>query len=168
MLDNGATSFVVGSQTLEKYLQQLKENNFDIETVKIFERAKAFRFGNDLTGRALGCAIVPMFFEGKYGQILVYILEGSTPFLFARPLMEELKLRIDFGKGRARWDEEAWFDVTKQDGTGHFVLDMLESYHEDLQNEKPKYVLLPVDAASHVNYSLKWTPKTWYATIRMC
>ena len=158
MLDNGATSFVVGNQTLQKYLEQLKQRNFDTETVKIFSCTKTFRFGNDRTGSALGCAIVPMFFGGKYVQILVYILEGATPFLFARPLMEELKLCIDFGKCRARWDEEPWFTVTKQDGTGHYVLDILESYTSDLQKQKPDYVLLPVDAANHIDYATKWTP----------
>ena len=128
VLDNGATSFVVGNVTLERYLEQLKQRDFDTETVKIFSCTKTFRFGNDRTGSALGCATVPMFFGGKYVQILVYILEGATPFLFARPLMEELKFCIDFGKCRARWDEAPWFTVTKQDGTGHYVLDILESY----------------------------------------
>ena len=54
VLDNGATSFVVGSRTLEKYLGQLQARGYDAETVKIFSCTKAFRFGNDKTGAALG------------------------------------------------------------------------------------------------------------------
>ncbi len=96
VLDNGATSFVVGNVTLGKNPEQLRQRDFDTETVKVFSCTKTFRFGNDRTGSALGCAIVLMFFGGKYVQILVYILEGATPFLFARPMMEELKLCIDF------------------------------------------------------------------------
>ena len=36
VLDNGATSFVVGNRTLQKYLGQLKARGYDTETVKIF------------------------------------------------------------------------------------------------------------------------------------
>jgi hypothetical protein len=165
VLDNGATSFVVGSRTLEKYLGQLQARGYDAETVKIFSCTKAFRFGNDKTGAALGCALVPMFFGGKYVEIMVYILEGATPFLFARPLMEELKLCIDFGKQRARWNEEAWFPVTKQELTGHYVLDMLESYSSDYLNQKPQHVLLPVDAAHHIDYTRKWSPTKWFEKV---
>jgi len=36
-----------------------------------------------------------MFFGGLFGEIVVYAAPGSTPFLFARPVMEELKLTVN-------------------------------------------------------------------------
>eukprot|EP00959_Pyramimonas_sp_CCMP1952_P104575 2185855-Pyramimonas_sp.AAC.1 len=58
--------------------------------MKIFPCNKSFRCGNDATGDATACVMVPSFPGGKFVEILTYVIPGRTPFLFARPVMEEL------------------------------------------------------------------------------
>eukprot|EP00959_Pyramimonas_sp_CCMP1952_P457251 9474585-Pyramimonas_sp.AAC.1 len=58
--------------------------------MKFFPCSKKFRYGNDSTGEATARAVVPSFPGGKFVEILTYVIPGNTPFLFARPVMEEL------------------------------------------------------------------------------
>ena len=58
--------------------------------------------------------MLPVAFGGRRGEIMVFLIKGRTPFLFPRPLMEELKLTVDFGNKRMKWDTGPWFPVVQK------------------------------------------------------
>jgi hypothetical protein len=111
IMDGGATSFVAGSQTVGKYVAQLKTLQYPIDDIKIYSCNKTFRFGNDKTEDSLPCIMLPVFFGHKYGEICCYIVPWGTPFLLAWPIMEQLQLTLDSGHQRACWQGGEWFQV---------------------------------------------------------
>jgi hypothetical protein len=95
--------------------------------------------------------MLPVFFGHKHGEICCYIVPGGTPFLLARPIMEQLQLTLDFGHQRARWHEGEWFQV-RRSHIGHYVIDLLEDYGKIYYSgREPDYVLIPDDFSSHVH-----------------
>ena len=149
VLDGGATSFLVGRNTLKNYVNKLQDNGYDVQKIKFHSCEKVFRFGNDKTELSELCAILPVSFGRRVGEILVYVVDGSTPFLFARPVMEQMELTVDFGEKRLRWKGGPWFPVVSSP-IGHYLLDMLEDIDLLVNGTKPQYTLLPVDLETHV------------------
>ena len=68
--DSGATSVIVGHETLKGYCKQLVAKGFPVEKMKFFPCTKNFRYGNDATGEATACAVVPSVPGGKFVEIL--------------------------------------------------------------------------------------------------
>ena len=93
--------------------------------------------------------ILPIRFGKRVGEILVYVVEGSTPFLFARPVIEQMELMVDLGEKLLRWKNGPWFPVVSSP-IGHYLLDMLEDIDLLIKGGNPQYALLPVDYDSHV------------------
>ena len=125
VLDGGAQSFVVGQHTLDKYSEYLRTNGIDW-TPKILPCDKHFRFGNDQVTHCTTSCILPVNFAGRTGHLLVHVLEGSTPFLFPRPLMEKFGLVVDYGRRRLQWSDSEWTRVRQRNGQGHYLLDLAE------------------------------------------
>ena len=98
---------------------------------------KWFRFGNDDVSHCKEATIVPANFAGKTGYLHVCVLEGSTPFLFPRPLMEKFGLVIDYGKKRIQWDQNQWTRVHQRKKGGHYLLDLAENRHTFEQTSIP-------------------------------
>jgi hypothetical protein len=146
ILDGGAVSFLVGNIVYERYLRQLNEAGYT-KPVRTLQCNKNFRFGSDKTETSRSCAILPVAFGGRSGHIVVYIIDGATPFLFPRPLMEDLKLSICFGSKTMRWHDGDWFPVTVG-RQGHYILDMLESYAPE--NKFEDFYYYPGDAEKHI------------------
>ena len=125
VLDGGAQSFVVGNQTLERYVDFLRIHGIDWNPTTI-PCDRVFRFGNDETTRCTTAVVLPVNFAGRTGHLQVYVLEGNTPFLFPRPLMERFKLVIDYGRKLVQWSSSEWARVRQRDGKGHYLLDLAE------------------------------------------
>ena len=98
VLDGGAESSLGGRSTVNSYLNTIHSMGFDIHQVKFHKCSKNFRFGNDAVLKSHECVMLPVAFGGQRGYMLVYIIETNTPFLFPRPLMEQLKLIVDYGR----------------------------------------------------------------------
>ena len=126
VLDGGAQSFVVGRNTLQKYAEYLRVHGVTF-TPTFYECDKTFRFGNDDTCRCRTATIIPVNFAGRTGHLYVYVLEGNTPFLFPRPMMEKFGLVVDFGKKRLQWDATSWTDVRQKTAHGHYLLNLVEN-----------------------------------------
>jgi len=148
VLDGGAQSFVVGNETLARYVEYLRLHGVDWK-LKDVPCDKMFRFGNDETTHCTTATVIPVNFAGRTGLLQVHVLQGYTPFLFPRPLMERFGLVIDYGKKRLQWTATEWTKVKQRGSKGHYLLDLAEdlaALRRDLT--KPSFVYAP-DAPTH-------------------
>ena len=116
---------MVGDNTLAQYAQYLRLNGIDWNP-KVLPCSKVFRFGNDATTHCTTAAVLPVNFAGRTGHLQVHVLEGNTPFLFPRPLMEKFGLVVDYGRKRLHWNDTQWTNVHQHGGKGHYLLDLAE------------------------------------------
>ena len=52
--------------------------------------------------------MLPVFIDGRYGRIQMYLLEGNTPMLLGRPIMESLGMSMDFAGKRVKFGQSPW------------------------------------------------------------
>ena len=147
ILDGGATAFLCGLLTLQSYVAALVEHHYNIDLIKVWPCKKPFRFGDDKTLVCQQCCLLPIFLDGSRGDILVYVIPGTTPFLLGRPIMEQLKLSIDFGRKMLKWLDGDWYPATQGKGN-HYVVDLLASVDERLHDD-PAFILVPDDLTDH-------------------
>lgn len=143
VLDGGAQSFVVGSNTLQAYAEYLRTHGVDW-TPRALECSKTFRFGNDETTHCTTATVIPCNFAGRTGHLHVHIIEGNTPFLFPRPLMEEFGLIVDYGRKRLAWSgsDANWSRVKQKGCKGHYLLDLAdcpEQLRREIRNPAFQY-----------------------------
>mgnify|MGYP000361861405 CR=1 FL=1 len=122
--DGGAMSCLVVDKVLELYEGMINAHGISIPLSRR-PCHKKFKFGNDAVQAAKEFVLIPTAFGNQKGEIL-YGLPGWTPFLFSRPLMEELQLCVDYGKKIMRWGADRWMPVTQHQKNGHYVLDLLQ------------------------------------------
>lgn len=127
VLDGGAQSFVVGTNTLQSYTDYLCTHGIDWHP-KALECDKTFRFGNDDTTHCTTATVIPVNFAGRTGHLHVHVIEGNTPFLFPRPLMDNFGLVVDFGRKRLQWSgDDEWTRVKQKGNRGHYLLNLAEN-----------------------------------------
>jgi len=111
---------------------------------KEWQCEKSFRFGNDAIETCRTATIAPVNFAGKTGHFCVYVLEGNTPFLFPRPLMEQFGLVVDFGAKRLRWRDSRWTEVRQRNCQGHYLLNLAEdTEHMRTHLHHPDFAYVP-------------------------
>ena len=134
MLDGGASTMVVGSATLWRYVTHLLQHGVDVRDLDAFQCSKWLRFGNDQSQECTLGAKVPMVCGNRVGVVFCYIIPGETPFLIARPVMETLGLAIDFGDKKIKWPGQHWIDA-HQGYTGNYLIDLCDDI-EKLQDRR--------------------------------
>ncbi|CAE7676733.1 unnamed protein product [Symbiodinium sp. CCMP2592] len=102
MQDGGAASVLGSATAIRCYLRYLLEKGVDLSTIPCFKCAKGFRFGNSATGGSRHCLLLPLTLEGRKLQILTYVIEGSAPLLFGRPLLKRLGVVVDYDKEKMK------------------------------------------------------------------
>ena len=94
MMDCGAGSVLTSEEHLKIYLQFLEESGFNVSDILVFRCKKGFRFGKGEKNITSVCVLVPTFMKALRRDILMYVILGSAPFLFGRPLMDALEITI--------------------------------------------------------------------------
>ena len=122
ILDGGAVSFLVGKSVLDTNLEQIKKLGRN-EKVRVLQCEKHFRCRQRPDRRRLQVRHLrrqaSQAFGGKSSYVEVYTIAGGTPFLSPRPLMEDLRLSIDYGEKAIRWHIGEWFKAL-QGRQGHY------------------------------------------------
>ena len=100
--DQGASSFLAGSEYVLRYLMWLETLGYDMGSI-VFKRCdKHFRFGGDHEGHSRWMVELPVNIVGTPGRIQCYIIFGTTPMLFGRPILERLGAVVDFAGNRMK------------------------------------------------------------------
>ena len=139
--DGGASTFLVGSEYLLRYLKWLEHIGFDVQTIPFKRTDKPFKFGGDGEGRAKWMAQLPVNLGGKVGRIQCHVIFGSTPMLLGRPILEMMNAVVDFGNWRMKLMDGNWQSIRKG-RHGAMLLRLAEEVNHPQQLADPVFDLV--------------------------
>ena len=94
--DSGASSVVVGHNVLMQYIDYMYGRGAPIEMFRFLATNKTFGFGSDATRRADWSCRLPVWIEGQHGFMECFVVEGNTPLLVGRPLLQAFRVQINY------------------------------------------------------------------------
>lgn len=74
--------------------------------VNVYYCSKGFRFGNSQRETTEVCCLMPIYVGGVKRKILCYVIDGTAPILFGRPVMERLGMAVDFSNKKVRYGSD--------------------------------------------------------------
>ena len=111
--DQGASSFLVGTEYLLRFLRWLSKKGYPMEQLEFKRCDKSFKFGGDAEGHARWMVSLPTLISGVHGRIQAYIIYGSTPMLLGRPILEKLHAVVDFGNSKMKLLGGQWEEILR-------------------------------------------------------
>ena len=111
--DQGASSFLAGSEYILRYLKWLEIKGYPMDDI-VFKRCdKSFRFGGDAEGHSRWMVELPVFISNTPGRMQCFVIFGATPMLLGRPVLEQLGAVVDFGTGKMRILGGQWTNIKR-------------------------------------------------------
>ena len=98
-LDPGASAYPSGYGPVRRYLDFLRQQGYPVTGVVFFPMQTQVLFGGDGESWAHWAVELPM--RGNHGRAQVFLLAGETPLLRGRPIIEALRITMDFEKSRS-------------------------------------------------------------------
>ena len=111
--DGGASTFLVGSEYLLRYVSWLEQIGYPVETIPFKRCDKNFNFGGGAEGHSGWMAQLPVNLGGSVGRIQCFVIFGSTPMLLGRPVLELLEAVVDW---RLSHEADGWRLARDQEG----------------------------------------------------
>ena len=118
ILDSGCTKTVCGQNWLTAYLDTLSLQ--DKKTVKRFDSANSFRFGDGRTVQSLGLVHIPVYIGSKKSILSTDIVHCDIPLLMSRDTLHKSSAIIDFKKNTVSMFGES-ISITLS-SSGHYCL----------------------------------------------
>ena len=110
--DGGASSVVCGHDVLMNIIDHLVLRGVPIERFMFMATNKLFGFGGDANRKSDWSVRLPVYIEGQAGYIETFIVEGSTPLLIGRPILQALNIKIDYNQNKISVQDGEWKDTT--------------------------------------------------------
>ena len=149
--DQGAASVLGSKRQVRRYLKCLMEYGVDInKEVDVYFCSKGFRFGNSQKETTEVCCLMPIYVGGVKRKILCYVIDGTAPILFGRPVMEKLGMAVDFSNKKVRYGAQLQWEDALMGKKGEYVIRLTKDI-DTCQNSRIEEVLLPQDFRSHVD-----------------
>ena len=112
MLDPGASAFLAGYGPFQRLLEHYQDIGYPVDAIKMTKGRRRFQFGGDASLWSEWSAHIPVFVDGKFGTIELFLLPGNTPMLCGRPIIEALGMSMDFAQKRLRIGSSPWQQAT--------------------------------------------------------
>ena len=100
MQDGGASSVVIGHNTLMKVIDYMRGRGVGPDRFKFIATNKTFGFGGDAQRQADWSCRLPVYICGQTGYLETFVVEGSTPLLVGRPILQALQMKMDYETGK--------------------------------------------------------------------
>ena len=107
-IDTSASSVVIGHNPLMNVLVQLPKNGINVNDLQFRPASKIFHFGVDATGLASWSIHPPVTIEGAHGRVQVFIVDGNTPFVVGRPILQHFAVIVDYQKDAITVHQGPW------------------------------------------------------------
>ena len=91
---------------------------------------KTFGFGGDASRQADWSVRLPVYIGGRTGYMECFVVEGNTPLLVGRPILQALKLKMDYDTNKMSIGDGPWTTVT-QGEKGEFLLRLDDGVEND-------------------------------------
>ena len=152
--DGGAASVLGSRHSIQQYLRYMMEIGMDVSTIEVFKCMKGFRYGNSATESTNLCLLLPIAVGGRRLRVLTYVIQGTAPLLFGRPILEQLGLTVDYGSQKMRWPDKEWMPIPRG-AKGEHLLDLAEDKNLLLNPTDTDDVLMPDDFENHVDVTIE-------------
>lgn len=145
--DGGASSCVVGHNTLMKIIDYTHGRGLTADRFVFMATDKMFGLGGDARRPADWSVRLPVYVNGNCGYLETFIIEGNTPLLIGRPILAALKVKMDFSNCTYSVLDFSWRD-NLIGSKGEFLMRLDEGLEGDPQGNFVKFDLLTDDTAS--------------------
>ena len=98
--DGCASTVVCGHDVLMRIIDHMKARGVPVEKFFVAAINKDFGFGGDANRHADWSVRLPVYIDGNAGCIGTFIVEGNTPFLIGRPILQALNIKIDYNSNQ--------------------------------------------------------------------
>ena len=140
IVDSGASRTIVGEDVWKKWMEQMRE--IDVKEIGYDNVTRDFRFGDGNVVRSNYEVNFPAFVKGQKLNLTAAVVPGGTPFLVARPTLEEWKVKQDFENSKLKVMNSDWFEP-ERDKKKHYVLNLMDYTNIDeevnMQYEEKKF-----------------------------
>ena len=141
MLDPGASSFLMGSKPLARYVNHIQQLSYDISQLQLHRCQRTFHFGSDHQKVSSWTVKVPVYYlNGQHGLIQGFVLSGETPMLVGRPVIKALDMTIDFSQQRIRFGNDDWQDAVLGRHE-EYLLDLTSTFDSEQLSWEPSFDL---------------------------
>ena len=130
IVDSGATRTIVGEKVWKDWLDHARGL-----PVQVTQIARDFKFGGGETLRSNYDITFPARVCGQDLEVTASVVPGQTPFLLARPTLEDWKVQQDYEKGSLKIKDSEWFKP-ERGKKGHYIVNLLEFENETLGVEE--------------------------------
>ena len=100
IIDSGASRTIVGEEIWKKWMDVMRPA--DAKEVKMEHVMRDFRFGDGNTVRSNYEVIFPAYVRGQKLSLRASVVPGPTPFLLARPTLEEWNVKQDYENAKMK------------------------------------------------------------------
>ena len=130
IVDLGATRTIVGEKVWQGWLEYAQDL-----PVQITQVSRDFKFGGGEMLRSSYDITFPMQVCGQDLSVTASMVPDKTPFLLARPMLEEWKVQQDYTKGNLKIKDSDW-SQPERDQKGHYIVHLLKFPSEALGIEE--------------------------------
>ena len=150
MFDSGAASVIIGTQQLRRLMKSLLMKGCDVAAIPAWKCEKGLRFGNGNRDVTTLCVLVPTYFKNKRRDILMYVMEGSTPCLLGRPALEAFGITINYKAKTIAWGEDCDMEPAALGKKGEFIVHLAEDHRLIQTKTVADQTFIPEDFDTHV------------------
>ena len=140
MLDPGASSFLMGSGPLIRYVHHLKQLGFDTNDLQLNRCERTFHFGGDHQKVSTWTCKLPFYINNTYGVVQGFVLKGETPMLIGRPVIQALEMTIDFSQQRLKFGDHPWQQAVLGKHE-EYLLALTDTFDSDQLSMEPSFDL---------------------------
>jgi hypothetical protein len=130
IVDSGASRTIVGEDVWKQWLEHMRER--DVKEIHYNKEVRDFRFGDGNVVRSNYEVNFPAYVKGQKLSLTAAVVPGGTPFLVARPTLEEWKVKQDYENARLKVMNSDWFEP-ERDKKKHYILNLMD--YEDIKEE---------------------------------
>ena len=93
---------------------------------------KTVGFGGDASRQADWSVRLPVYLDGKSGYMECFVMDGSTPLLIGRPILQALNVQMNYCDGKMSIKNGPWFDDDVSLGEkGEYLLKLDDGVEQD-------------------------------------
>ena len=119
--DSGASSVVVGHNVLMQYIDYMYGRGVPADMFRFLATNKTFGFGGDTTRRSDWSCRLPVWIEGQHGFMECFVVDGSTPLLVGRPLLQAFRVQINYDTSQQSVMGSPWRNVVSGERGEHLL-----------------------------------------------
>ena len=124
VIDTGCTTSVVGSETARKYAAHFQRQGFPAPQPVDLPAVELRGFGGEVKETTKGLRWTVRIGDLQ-GSVTTYVVDGNTPFLLSRKVLEAMQATLDLGKRTITSRVHGMHEVPlKQSSNGHFLLQL--------------------------------------------